>query len=51
MTVKEACADPLAQAKIAFFYSEAKISFFCSEASAIKPFLWRFQPAAPISLF
>ena len=50
-TVKEACADPLAEAKIAFFCSEAKIAFFCSEASAIEPFLWRFRPAAPISLF
>ena len=49
--MKEACADPLAEAKIAFFCSEAKIAFFYSEASAIEPFLWRFRPAAPISLF
>ena len=39
-TVKEACANPLA---------EAKIAFFCSVASALEPFLWRFQTDAPMA--
>ena len=41
-TVKEACAGPLA---------EAKIAFFCFVASALEPFLWRFQTDAPMALF
>ena len=41
-TVKEACADPLA---------EAKIAFFCSVASALEPFLGRFQIEAPMAPF
>ena len=38
--MKEACAGPLA---------EAKIAFFCSVASALEPFLWRFQTDAPMA--
>ena len=41
-TVKEACIDPLA---------EAKIAFFCSVASALEPFLRRFQTDAPMAPF
>ena len=41
-TVKKACADPLA---------EAKIAFFCSVASALEPFLRRFQTDAPMAPF
>ena len=41
-TVKEACADPLA---------EAKIAFFCSVASVLEPFLRRFQADAPMAPF
>ena len=41
-TVKEACADPLAEAKIAFFHSVA---------SALEPFLQRFQTDAPMASF
>ena len=41
-TVKEACANSLA---------EAKIAFFCSVASALEPFLWRFQTDVPMAPF
>ena len=41
-TAKKACADPL---------TEAKISFFCSVASALEPFLRRFQTDAPMVPF
>ena len=41
-TVKEACADPLA---------EAKITFFCFAVSALKPFLQRFQTDALMAPF
>ena len=41
-TVKEACADPL---------TEAKIAFFCSVASALEPFLGKFQTDAPMAPF
>ena len=40
--VKEACNDPL---------TEAKISFFCSVASILEPFLRRFQTDAPMAPF
>ena len=40
--MKEACVDPLA---------EAKITFFCSVASALEPVLWRFQTDAPMAPF
>ena len=40
--MKEASADPLA---------EAKITFFCSVASALEPFLRRFQTDAPMAPF
>ena len=40
--MKEACADPLA---------EVKIAFFCSVASALEPFLQRFQSDAQIAPF
>ena len=40
--MKEACADPLA---------EAKIAFFCSVASVLEPFLRRFQTDAPMVPF
>ena len=29
--------------------AEAKIAFFCSVASALEPFLWRFQTDAPMA--
>ena len=41
-TVKEACANPLA---------EAKIAFFCSVASALEPFLRSFQNDTPMAPF
>ena len=41
-TVKETCADSLA---------EAKIAFFCSVASAVGPLLQRFQTDAPMAPF
>ena len=40
--MKEACADPLAGAKMAFF---------CSVASALEAFLRRFQTDAPMAPF
>ena len=40
--MKEAFADPVAKAKIAFF---------CSVASALEPFLRRFQTDAPMAPF
>ena len=41
-TMKEACDNPLA---------EARIVFFCSAASALEPFLQRSETDAPMALF